>query len=64
MANVFIVRGDESGIVMYIEMGAALASGARVYAVGKCNNVTVFHFHPSVKRVNSFADVLDDLKTS
>lgn len=61
-ADVFIILGDQSGTGMYVELGAALAGGAKVYAVGDYNDMTVFHFHPQVKRLDTFADVLVDLK--
>lgn len=49
----FIIFADKEGTGMYVEMGAALASGAKVYAIGKYNDQTVFHFHPLVSRVDS-----------
>lgn len=60
-ADVFVILGDQSGTGMYVEFGAALAMGAKIYAVGEYNDITVFHFHPSVVRVATFEDVLNDL---
>lgn len=60
-ADIFIIIGDESGTGMYVEMGVAIASGTKIYAIGAYNDVTVFHFHPNVIRKDSFAEVLLDL---
>lgn len=60
-AEVFIILGDESGTGMYVEMGAALSNDAKVYAIGERNDITVFHFHPHVTRLDTFEDVLKDL---
>lgn len=60
-AEIFIIIGDASGTGMYVELGVALASGAKVYAIGEYNDVTIFHFHPQVTRYNTFEEVLDDL---
>lgn len=61
-AEVFIILGDNSGTGMYVELGAALASNARVYAVGEYNDATVFHFHPQVTRVGTIDEAFNDLK--
>ncbi len=60
-AEIFIILCDKSGTGMFVEMGAALSSGAKVYAIGEHNDMTVFHFHPRVIRVDSFDRVLEDL---
>lgn len=60
-ADVFIILGDKSGTGMYVEMGAALSGGAKVYAIGEYNNLTVFHYHPRVTRLETFEEVLLDL---
>ena len=61
-ADVFIIIGDESGTGMYVELGIALAKAARVYAIGTNNDATVFHFLPTVKRFETFEEVLKDLE--
>ncbi|MEY3784443.1 MAG: hypothetical protein RLZZ230_765 [Candidatus Parcubacteria bacterium] len=60
-ADVFVILGDQSGTGMYVELGAALAFGVKVYAVGEYNDMTVFHFHPNVTRLSTFDDVLKDM---
>ncbi|MCA9355582.1 hypothetical protein KC865_03485 [Candidatus Kaiserbacteria bacterium] len=57
----FIILGDKSGTGMFVEMGAALSNNAKVYAIGEYNNLTVFHFHPHVTRLDTFEEVLSDL---
>lgn len=61
-AEVFIILGDKSGTGMYVELGAALAGNSKVYAIGEHSDMTIFHFHPAVKQVDSFDEVLVDLK--
>jgi hypothetical protein len=61
-ADVFVILSDIGGTGMYVEMGMALASNARIYTVGENNDVTVFHFHPRVNKVSSLKDVFKDLK--
>ena len=61
-ADVFIIVSDEAGTGMYVELGVALAQGATVYALGEYNDITVFHYLPTVKRFKTFEDVLNDLK--
>jgi hypothetical protein len=64
--NVFVLLSDPpEGRSMYAELGIAIsmleASGKpRVYIVGPENKESVFYFHPIVRRVESFEDVLKD----
>jgi len=60
-ADIFIIIGDSAGTGMYVELGAALAAGKKVYAIEDHNDKTVFHFHPLVTRLNTFEDVLKEL---
>jgi nucleoside 2-deoxyribosyltransferase len=60
-ADILIILGDQSGTGMYVELGIALATNTVVYSIGDYNDVTVFHFLPNVKRVETFEDVLIDL---
>ena len=65
-ADIFIILGDEAGSGMYVELGAAMASnalkgGVKIYSIGEYNERTPFHFHPMVKRLESFEEVLEDL---
>jgi nucleoside 2-deoxyribosyltransferase len=60
-ADIFIIIGDKAGTGMYVEMGAALASNTKVYAIGEYNDITVFHFHENVIQKNTFDEVLVDL---
>jgi nucleoside 2-deoxyribosyltransferase len=60
-ADVFILLGDEGGTGMYVELGYALSTSAKIYCIGNNNDVTVFQYLPEVTRVDSFEDVLADL---
>ena len=59
--DVFILLGDEGGTGMYVELGYALATGAKVYCVGNHNDVTVFQYIPQVIRVQSFDDLVKEV---
>lgn len=60
-SDAFVIIGDHSGTGMYVELGIALATGAKIYSIGINNDATVFHFLPSVIRLNTFEEVLADL---
>ena len=64
--DVFILLSDREGAGMYTELGAAIQSNAKnnkpkIYVIGKCLNRSMFFFHPSVKRLSTFEEVLEDL---
>lgn len=65
--DVFILITDESGAGMYTEFGAALSSNVttkgtpKIYVIGSHLNRSMFFFHPRVKRVSSFEEVLKDI---
>lgn len=61
-SDVFVMFSDKEGTDMFIEKGIAISSNMdkgipRVYVVGKYNNRSMMHFHPSIKRVDSIEDV-------
>ncbi len=61
-SDVFVMISDEGGTDMFTEKGIAISSNMingfpRIYVVGKYNERSMMHFHPSVKRVNSLEDV-------
>ena len=64
--DVFILISDETGSGMYTEMGVALSRSTKnkpkIYVIGDYINRSAFFFHPSVKRLSSFNDVLKDLE--
>ncbi len=61
-AEVFVLISDKAGTGMYVELGFALAQNMTIYSVGEHHDTTLFQHLPEIKRVNTFADVLDDLK--
>lgn len=65
-ADVFILISNEAGTGMYTELGIALkqyldSDKPKLYIIGDYLSRSVFFFHPSVKRVDNFEDVLEDL---
>ena len=69
-AEVFILlAGVPDGRAKYAELGAAIMSAVqtgkpRIYVLGQDPVYSVFFFHPTVKRVTSLDDVLNDLEAS
>ncbi|MBN1312648.1 MAG: hypothetical protein JXB30_14625 [Anaerolineae bacterium] len=69
-AEVFILLADvPEGRAKYAELGAAIMSAVqtgkpRVYVLGDEPTHSVFFFHPTVKRVTSLDDVLNDIEES
>ena len=60
--DVFVLISDKEGTDMFIELGIIIGdwlenSRSRIYVVGKFNNRSLMHFHPSIKRVDSLIDV-------
>lgn len=63
--EVFVLLTDESGTDMFIELGIVLNqwqknSNIKIYVVGKYNTSSLMHFHPAIKRVDSFEEVLKE----
>ncbi|MCK9368519.1 toll/interleukin-1 receptor domain-containing protein [Candidatus Dojkabacteria bacterium] len=66
--DIFVLISDETGAGMYTELGIALQlaktnNKPKIYVVGRYNERSVFFFLPLIKRVNSFKEVLDDIKS-
>ena len=68
--DVFVLLSDpREGRSMYVELGIAIAmleakGKPKVFIVGPENNESVFYFHPLVRRVESWDDVLEDSRNS
>jgi len=65
--DVFILRSAATGTGTYIELGAAIASHLEkgkphIYVMGKLNERCMFYFHPSVKRLATFEEVLQEIE--
>jgi len=65
--DIFILMSDDSGTGMYVELGAAIASHTekgtpKIYVVGENKSRSMFYFHPSVNRIDTFDEVLEDVK--
>ena len=63
-ADIFVLISDEAGTDMFIELGLAIShwmsdSTVKIYVVGKYNDRSLMHFHPAIKRVKSFNDILE-----
>lgn len=63
--EVFVLITDGSGTDMFIELGIVLNqwqknSNIKIYVVGKYNTSSLMHFHPAIKRVDSFEEVLKE----
>jgi hypothetical protein len=61
-SDVFVLFSDKEGTDMFIEKGIAISNNLdkgtpRIYVVGKYNDRSMMHFHPSVNRVDSIEDV-------
>ncbi len=61
----------EGGAGLFVESGGGMVGGAvqayiqgqrnkRIYAVGEGNGRSIFFFHPSVKRVKTVEDLMED----
>lgn len=67
-ADVFVLlAGVADGRAKYAELGAAIMSAVlngkpRIYVLGDRPVHSVFFFHPTVKRVKSIQEVLEDLE--
>lgn len=64
--DIFIMYSDKYGTGMYTEQGLAIASNLirgkpMIYVIGENNSKSLFHFHPSVKRMNTLDEVLEDI---
>lgn len=59
--DVFVMLADKMGTDMFIELGIAIGKledkNARIYVLGKFNNRSLMHFHPSLIRIDSFSDL-------
>jgi hypothetical protein len=66
-ADVFVLLASVGdGRAKYAELGAAIMSAVqngrpRIYVLGDNPDHSVFFFHPTVVRVNSMEDMLNDL---
>ncbi|HSH18526.1 MAG TPA: hypothetical protein VK978_04010 [Candidatus Saccharimonadales bacterium] len=65
-AYVICTDNQECGKGMYVELGAALALNRttgkpKVFLVGKMNHMSVFYFHPAVRRFNTVEEVIEQL---
>lgn len=69
-ADVFILlAGVPEGRAKYAELGASIMSAVqtgrpRIYVLGKEPVHSVFFFHPTVKRMISLDDILNDIEKS
>jgi hypothetical protein len=69
-AEAFILlAGVPEGRAKYAELGAAIMSAVqtgkpRIYVLGKDPVHSVFFFHPTVKRMTSLDDILNDVEES
>jgi len=60
--DIFVLISDKSGTDMFIELGIVIGrwkdnNKTRIYIVGKFNDRSLMHFHPSIKRVKYLSDV-------
>lgn len=63
-SDVFVMISDNEGTDMFMELGLAVGNhmeknSPRVYVVGKYNNRSLMHFHPSIDRVSSIENVFE-----
>ena len=66
---VILLAGVPEGRAKYAELGAAIMSAVqtgkpRIYVLGEDPVHSVFFFHPTVKRMTSLGDVLNDIEES
>ena len=60
--DIFVLISDEAGTDMFIELGIVIREWMqnkkiKIYIVGKFNDRSLMHHHPSIKRVNKIRDV-------
>jgi nucleoside 2-deoxyribosyltransferase-like protein len=65
-AYVICTDNADCGKGMYVELGAALAlaktkGSPQIFLVGKMNHMSVFYFHPLVRRVDTIESVIKEL---
>ena len=63
-SEVFVMISDKEGTDMFFELGLGVGNNIdkgspRVYVVGKYNNRSLMHFHPSINRVKSIEAVFE-----
>jgi hypothetical protein len=68
--DVFVLLSEPvAGRAKYVELGAAIAHNLikgrpKIYILGKKTNQSVFYYHPAVKRVTSFDEILNEISGS
>jgi hypothetical protein len=66
-SDVFVLLSEPvAGRAKYVELGAAIAHNLikgrpKIYVLGKKTNQSVFYYHPAVKRITSFDEVLNEI---
>jgi hypothetical protein len=65
-AYVICTDNTKAGKGMYAELGSALTLNAinqvpKIYLLGAMNHMSVFYFHPVVKRLDSLDELVDEL---
>jgi nucleoside 2-deoxyribosyltransferase len=57
-ADALVLVEHDRGVGMFVELGVAIALGKRAYVVSGESPRTMFYFHPLVRRVASFDELL------
>ena len=68
-SDVFVLISDPEGTDMFIELGIAIAQhmkyqSPKIFVIGPHNKRSLMHFHPSIKHVENFDEIVEIVRNN
>ena len=58
-SDIFVLISDPEGTDMFVELGIALASNARIYIVGEHGKRSLMQLHPAIIHIEKLEDIFE-----